>query len=198
MPQLRCSVCGHTFFERSDLAAFSPCPECGEEETVELDYEEPEPEPTSVAVDPMAQARSAAANVLADHKVEEPPVPVASLAEAMGLTIERRPLGDHDGELRRRRIIVNRDHHRVRQRFTIAHELGHFVLHSKHGSDESAERQANAFAGGLLIPPPLLRLAIRETPDASSLRQRFDVSEGAIWIAVRQAGLTNRVQSTLR
>lgn len=38
-----------------------------------------------------------------------------------------------------------------RDRFTLSHELGHILLHS-HRSSEDAEREANRFAGALLMP----------------------------------------------
>ncbi len=39
-----------------------------------------------------------------------------------------------------------------RQRFTIAHELGHLIMHSIDFDLHQAESQANAFAGALLMP----------------------------------------------
>src|SRR5690606_8603385 len=45
-----------------------------------------------------------------------------------------------------------------RRRFTVAHELGHLVLH-RHGAlaGREAEREADAFAGALLVPAGDLR-----------------------------------------
>ena len=45
-------------------------------------------------------------------------------------------------------IYVNATEPVVRQRFTIAHEIGHYVLHAHH----QMEREANRFAAALLIP----------------------------------------------
>ncbi|WP_425551205.1 helix-turn-helix domain-containing protein [Actinoallomurus vinaceus] len=39
-----------------------------------------------------------------------------------------------------------------RQRFTIGHELGHLVLHSRRRTAEDPENEANLFAGALLLP----------------------------------------------
>lgn len=64
-------------------------------------------------------------------------------------------------------IFVNREEWPLRQTFTIAHELGHKVLHSEwarssdyrvllrdqdYEGDESHEKEANAFAAHLLVP----------------------------------------------
>ena len=83
-------------------------------------------------------------------------------------------------------IVVNKNHARVRQRFTIAHEIGHYVLeHHRNGSmfidlpsrhmstalfrnsDSSTgeilqEREANAFAAALLMPKYLVKEEIED------------------------------------
>ncbi len=83
------------------------------------------------------------------------------------------PLPSESSE-RRWAIIVNSGHAPVRQRFTIAHELGHLLLHrysQLHADagfkvrfrDENSslgsireEIEANQFAAELLMPEPLL------------------------------------------
>jgi predicted nucleic acid-binding Zn-ribbon protein len=195
MPDLVCSECGHAFFDRSQLALMQPCPECGEDDTLELDDYDPgpvesaAPEPNRIAV-----AQAAAARLLDEHNLTEPPIDVESLAGKLGLSVERRALGDQSGELRGTRIIVNRDHPSVRQRFTIAHEIGHFVLHTDHCATAQIERQADAFAAALLIPSPILARAVRETPRLAELKRHFDVSEPAMTIAVQDAGLTRKLE----
>ena len=88
-----------------------------------------------------------------------------------------------------------------RQRFTIAHELGHFILHREQQvafrcSKESVyagvddlqfiEREADDFAGNLLIPGDTLRAAIARRPIdlhlLSELAKRFQVSFEALCI----------------
>ena len=103
-----------------------------------------------------------------------PPIDVEAIAASLGVRVERADLGDDvSGVLVRRGgqavIGVNWTHHPSRQRFTIAHELGHFLLHaagtyidkgtharfrneqSGSGTDRE-EVEANAFAAALLIP----------------------------------------------
>ncbi len=80
-------------------------------------------------------------------------------------------------------IGYNKDHSDQRQRFTIAHELGHFVLHRKNHNDvfvdkdfiimyrrrngdysESEliqEQEANAFAAAILMPEHLIEQELR-------------------------------------
>ena len=55
-------------------------------------------------------------------------------------------------------IVVNRDHTRVRQRFTIAHEVGHMVLDVSPDVDQ--EKAAYRFAGAFLMPEEVLWVKI--------------------------------------
>jgi hypothetical protein len=194
MPQFVCEECGGTFTERSNLATMSPCQVCGGG-PVRLDEQQAEP-PMKAAPDaqPLLRARTEAATLLAEHEIDAPPVDVCSLAKEIGLQIERRRLGEQDGELRGKRIIVNADHSRVRQRFTIAHEIGHARLHTAHGHVTSIEREANAFAGALLVPAEWLRSAVNADPDFERLRLRFDVSRDVLSIALNAARLSHRTR----
>ena len=104
-----------------------------------------------------------------------------------------------------RRIAVNGKHSRVRQRFSISHEVGHFVLgHDQvdidHGvaaifgdEDESyavvgdIEQEANAFAVELLMPREWVRQQSegRSMEDLIAIIHRdCDVSEPAAWYRV--------------
>ena len=103
------------------------------------------------------------------------PVDLERIAVHLGILIRREVLeGDISGFLFRQgehaAIVVNRRQPKTRQRFTIAHEIGHYCLDHKrdeihvdralglkfrrgtpHGSDPE-EIQANAFAAALLMP----------------------------------------------
>ncbi|QIN84644.1 ImmA/IrrE family metallo-endopeptidase [Rubrobacter tropicus] len=97
---------------------------------------------------------------------------VAVLADELGVIVARMPLGGDerspegcsalDPQTGVAYVLINSDKPRVRRRFTIAHELGHLALGHLHGGemvvDETVrgrsprEREANAFAAGLLMP----------------------------------------------
>jgi Zn-dependent peptidase ImmA (M78 family) len=102
---------------------------------------------------------------------DELPVPVESIAEdLLGLAVEAREL-DVSGMLlpAERRILVNAAEPEPRRRFTIAHELGHWICQCV-GNDaaqpvycraedvgvdpeaKALEREANIFAANLLMP----------------------------------------------
>ena len=133
---------------------------------------------------------------------DEIPVPVASIAEdLLGLRIEEDDLGDCSGMLipGERLIRVNAaeamsgDTPTHRQRFTIAHELGHWICHARpdphaaapsycraldvaHHTDRDLEREANVFGAELLMPEVAVREAWAAFPDTSKLASRFEVS----------------------
>ena len=72
------------------------------------------------------------------------------LSGADGLTTQVHRDGMPDAHV----IVVNEDHTRDRQRFTIAHEVGHMVLGISPSVDE--EKAAHRFAGAFLMPEEVL------------------------------------------
>ncbi len=63
------------------------------------------------------------------------PVPIHVVAQRLNLTLEALPLGKVSGMLivrgDRGAVGYNSAHARVRQRFTISHEIAHFTLHAQ-------------------------------------------------------------------
>ena len=85
---------------------------------------------------------------------------------------------------------------RLPQRFSVAHELGHHFLNTAHGDGDSAEQEADAFAGELLVPGPMLRAAMETVTDRTQLRGRFKVSRDVLEIAARTHHLSDRLTGT--
>ena len=94
-------------------------------------------------------------------------------------------------------IFVDQAEPAVRQRFTAAHELGHFVLHKdavvhknednyllrSDGMSNRQEAEANRFAAALLMPLPLIEEAMKSgITSPKSLAAHFNVSEIAMSI----------------
>jgi len=197
MPYLVCQneECGDRFFERSELAVMSGCPRCGEDDVV-LEESDWEPSPTGErpARERASDIRGEADRLLERYKVLEPPVDVERIASGEGLQIERRPIKG-DGHIEGGVLTVNGTHSPTRQRFTIAHEIGHLILHAD-GTDENSEREANQFASALLMPRAMLREAVGGGEEFDLLRRRFQVSREAIWIALKEAQLERKVSGT--
>ena len=122
--------------------------------------------------------------LLNQYNIEAPPVNIEELAGALGITIQYEPADDklsgfliRDLKNHRAVIGVNSSHPRNRKRFTIAHEIGHFLLHESekvymdginnifrvhHRNEDSSkgsnvdEKEANLFAAELLMPKKFL------------------------------------------
>jgi Zn-dependent peptidase ImmA (M78 family) len=78
-----------------------------------------------------------------------------------------------------------------RQRFTMAHELGHAVMHDQAGSDEQ-ERQADAFAGEFLLPAKRLRASWPADPSLQNLmplKRLWGISLAALLRRAADTGL---------
>ena len=58
-------------------------------------------------------------------------------------------------------IILNKGLPADRERFTLAHELGHLVMHSVLVTTDEAEREADAFAAEFLMPAAEIRTALK-------------------------------------
>lgn len=85
----------------------------------------------------------------------------------------------------------------VRQKFSVAHELGHLYMGHMHGgssidlnSTNNDEIEANKFAAQLIMPPDMLRKDIKSgIKDIKDLAKRYVVSEEALWWQITNSGL---------
>ena len=162
------------------------------------------------------RAHDLRAEYLATFGGAEIPVPVESIAEdLLGLRIEEADLGDCSGMLipSERLIRVNAseamsgDTPTRRIRFTIAHELGHWICHARglddaptycrsqdlaEDADRALEREANVFGAELLMPEAAVREAWATFPDAQGLAVRFGVSALAAQWRLYSFGLASK------
>lgn len=162
-------------------------------------------------------AEAAADRLLRKYLVRKPPVEVEAIAKAEGLEVVFHDMEDQVSGLlitnaEKPVIAVNVRHHPNRQRFTIAHELGHFVLHrskptvfvdeylvhyrARSETPDRREMEANVFAASLLMPNRLVVKDILmkggDLLDEETVRkfaQRFGVSAQALAIRLDQLGV---------
>ena len=158
----------------------------------------------------LSKVHATARKVLSDAGARRMPTPLTKIARFLNVSIEYTPLDEElsgmamiKGE--QKLVWVNALHHPNRQRFTLAHEFGHHVLHadflqdavhvdrgilrrdvlSGEGTDRR-EIEANAFASELLMPTSELEATLPEhfdldDPDVvSKLATRFRVSLAAM------------------
>ena len=140
------------------------------------------------------------------------PVDVEAIADAAGVSVVRRfPDGDESlsgiytlSEDEGPVIQVNPEDNPSRQRFTIAHELGHHALrHGRSFRDPSKnfsssafdprEVAANRFAAAILMPKDLVEFLIfrKGITDIDALRSYFSVSRTAMTYRLRNLGLVD-------
>ena len=86
-------------------------------------------------------------------------------------------------------IVVNSANPTDRIRWTLAHEIGHLVLH-REDATEDMEREADAFAAEFLMPEILIRpkLANMTLGKALDLKREWGVSVAALIQRARQLG----------
>ncbi len=153
--------------------------------------------------------RRQAARLLDSAGISREPVSLRDVVSALNLELVQKtrepfsceaalqPLGDSHA------IVLNGAGDERRRRFTIAHEIGHFVLHpgrcrpERDGLVNEAmrveEREADAFAADLLMPEHLVRQAVQEQgDDPTLLADRFQVSAKAMQVRLRRLHLTSR------
>ena len=107
-------------------------------------------------------------------------------------------------------ILVNKNDSKTRQRFTIAHELGHYFLHQDYLKSEEIhvdimyravenkdedkeekerEKQVDYFAGALLMNRTLLEKLYKENNSIQYLADIFKVSVSAMTVRLDILGL---------
>jgi len=163
------------------------------------------------------QAAARAQALLDEYGIRDVPIDVHALANEKGARVVEEALDDDTSGVlviknNQAVIGVNKYHHHRRRRFTIAHELGHFLLHgngpkvfvdtifyrdadSTEGLYEE-EIAANAFAAELLMPERILRqyldrqgIDVLDEVAVKRLALKFDVSEQALTIRLINLGL---------
>lgn len=119
------------------------------------------------------------------------PVDPVLLANKLNIRIYAGEFRDPDisGVMRKKgnetEILIQSDHHPNRQRFTIAHEIGHYILHADKDELEKKdiifrrsreftieEEEANRFAAALLMPKKAI---LKEIEECNALLQYKDI-----------------------
>jgi Zn-dependent peptidase ImmA (M78 family) len=149
-------------------------------------------------------AREKAANILSMYQINETPIDVEFIAKQLGFEVHPFSFPDEIsaaiktiGSLKV--IGINDKHPKTRQRFSIAHELGHYLSgHEEFDEDKRAfvdpskkflnpqfrqEEEADEFAAELLMPETLLTQDVLANHlDLPELAKKYEVSEQAMTI----------------
>lgn len=167
--------------------------------------------------------RAVAETLLEKRNIVDAPVPVNIIAESLGLEVREEQADEdlsgflyRDMEARTAIVGVNASHSSKRKRFTIAHELGHFLLHegvtvhfdgqkpgitlnlrgveAAMGTNDD-EKEANLFAAELLMPAKFLERDLQnfnsdlmDDNALSELAEKYNVSVQALTFRLANLG----------
>lgn len=119
------------------------------------------------------------------------PIKVGAIAKAFGIDVKKSTLAAGiSGEIKETEegvtIRVNRHDAKERQRFTLAHEIAHFLLHRdkigdgitddilyRSGLSDAQEAQANRLAADIVMPWTLIKISL-EACSELSLEQKIE------------------------
>ncbi|MBE0446676.1 MAG: ImmA/IrrE family metallo-endopeptidase [Actinobacteria bacterium] len=133
--------------------------------------------------------KTQAYNIIEEFRITDPPVDVREIAKRLGIEIIEIStdswfygmLTRYDESLY---MVINKMMPETRKRFAIAHEIGHYQLHSHDLSyqqspiKEHYHREADVFALELCIPTPFIRREANNWfNDHKFLAGLFDISE---------------------
>jgi Zn-dependent peptidase ImmA (M78 family) len=152
----------------------------------------------------LRKVEAQADKVLLENFIVEAPVPIVDIARNYALLVREVDLGAFGGNVAgfidpvQKIIYVNKNDKPVRQAFTVAHELAHWLLHQDKlhsepdkyavlyrtplgvSTDDEVEKEANAFAARILVPRDMLKKYKEENTNISTVAQIFGVSEELI------------------
>lgn len=157
--------------------------------------------------------------VFAETDIISTPIQIVSIANFYGFKVYQTPMDDNVSGMilsdekniknfnHNKIIVINANHPDTRKRFTIAHELGHYILQNKPdscyahrdlGSYDSDEKNANSFASALLMPEKDVLNQVealrQQSPDINNLSltsliaNNFDVSLSAAQVRLKKLG----------
>jgi hypothetical protein len=146
--------------------------------------------------------------LLSHFGVGSPPVDVIAIARGLGAEVHFMRGSKWEGAVDSRpegsaRIFVRTDGiAQTRQRFCVAHETGHLLLHEpgrayrddfSSSGQSISEIQANNFAANLLMPSWLVNAYATGGVRVAQLAKLFDVSQPAMEIRLKSLGYSVQV-----
>lgn len=135
-------------------------------------------------------------------------VPVGEICEKLNIKVAFKKLDSGQSgclDIETKTIFVNDDYPATRNLFTIAHEIGHYVLHDgaqnrfdqyhRYTPEElKKEKEANEFAGKLLMPQDKLKEVFHElSGNIKRIADFFGVSQKAVEVRCFCLGLIDNL-----
>jgi len=153
-----------------------------------------------------SHAAKIAQKTIDETKISAPPVDVNKILTHIGINLLPYPFPEKVSAILLKEnnmlvVGVNNSHHPNRQRFSIAHEIGHYLLgHYKDvfvdmseisegrfdafdtDHNKVQEQEANYFAGELLMPSAMLKKDFAKLRNVEEIAKLYKVSKDALWI----------------
>jgi len=155
------------------------------------------------------KAKEKALEILERFGFDSPPVDPVVVAHELGINVRFVKFNHENKKIsgffyaKRNEIFVNEEEDIYRQVFTIAHELGHKLLHdewlktndyqvlwrdaSLYDADDPKEKEANCFAANLLVPKAMLK-QYYQVANVEELSVLFGVSRQVITFRLKNEG----------
>lgn len=146
-------------------------------------------------LDKFGTYKSGVSSIVLDNKYE---IDVLAIAETCDISVEYTSSSEHSGwsinqDSLERKIVINKFEPEYRQRFTIAHEIGHIILNHQGKSYRTNKLEkysdtiirmneitANNFAAQLIMPEKLVKQSLRDSIDELGYSLEQDFSEREI------------------
>lgn len=143
-----------------------------------------------------------------DYKLT-PPIDLISICNDLDIKVKEVDFDDDlSGMLAKKTIYISSNIHENRKRFTLAHELGHYLVHKKQDNsykgvrfrsehissqEKNEEREANHFASLLLMPTQFIQEELDGLKELSEdfifdLAKKYKVSSIAMTIRLEKMG----------
>lgn len=152
------------------------------------------------------------AEVIKENYIKLPPIDVCKLVMNYGLGIQMAVFKKDNNicgflDMEEKKIWVNYNDSQKRRNFTIAHELGHWLLHRKEIEEDpnsykilfrqplgsknldEREQEANLFAARLLVPTDMLKICKQGKFTVEDMSDLFGVSKTVVYYRLEQEGL---------
>lgn len=148
-------------------------------------------------------------DILLKNDMFKVPVDIIQLASNYNIDVYKQDLGKgisgairYDDKSQTFSILLNQAESQKRQRFTLAHELGHYFMHrdilisdvihidTLYRMPAESEKEVDYFAGALLMNKTLVEKAYKEgITSIAELSETFKVSESAMTVRLDILGL---------
>ena len=153
-----------------------------------------------------SHATKVAQKILKEIQINNPPVDINNILQHLGINLLPYAFPEKVSAILLKEnnmfvVGVNDKHHPNRQRFSIAHEIGHYLLGHYRDvfvdtteiaegrfdildtiQNKVQEQEANYFAGELLIPTDMIKKDFVRIHNVEEIAKLYKVSKEALWV----------------